>query len=69
MPFISPGTDLCISINMYKHMPVLGLMTAYHNVRNREQELNLQISRKTRCVCETLMPPKHTSFEKHNPDI
>ena len=24
---------------------------------------------KTRCVCETLMPPKHPSFEKHDPDI
>ena len=23
----------------------------------------------TRCVCETLMPPKHPSFEKHDPDI
>ena len=22
-----------------------------------------------RCVCETLMPPKHPSFEKHDPDI
>ena len=25
--------------------------------------------KKTRCVCETLMPPKHHSFEKHDPDI
>ena len=24
---------------------------------------------KTRCVCGTLMPPKHPSFEKHDPDI
>ena len=24
---------------------------------------------KTKCVCETLMPPKHPSFEKHDPDI
>ena len=23
----------------------------------------------TKCVCETLMPPKHPSFEKHDPDI
>ena len=23
----------------------------------------------TRCVCEILMPPKHPSFEKHDPDI
>ena len=23
----------------------------------------------TRCVCETLMPQKHPSFEKHDPDI
>ena len=23
----------------------------------------------TRYVCETLMPPKHQSFEKHDPDI
>ena len=23
----------------------------------------------TRCVCETLMPPKHPSLEKHDPDI
>ena len=22
-----------------------------------------------RCVCETLMPPKHPSYEKHDPDI
>ena len=22
-----------------------------------------------RCVCEALMPPKHPSFEKHDPDI
>ena len=26
-------------------------------------------SKKTRCVCETRMPPKHPSFEKHDPDI
>ena len=25
--------------------------------------------KKKRCVCETLMPPKHPSFEKHDPDI
>ena len=25
--------------------------------------------KKTRCVFETLMPPKHPSFEKHDPDI
>ena len=25
--------------------------------------------KKTRCVCETLMPPKYPSFEKHDPDI
>ena len=24
---------------------------------------------KTRCVCETLMPPKHPSYEEHDPDI
>ena len=24
---------------------------------------------KKRCVCETLMPPKHPSFDKHDPDI
>ena len=24
---------------------------------------------KTRCVRETPMPPKHPSFEKHDPDI
>ena len=24
---------------------------------------------KTRCVCETPMPPKHPSFEKHDTDI
>ena len=24
---------------------------------------------KKRCACETLMPPKHPSFEKHDPDI
>ena len=23
----------------------------------------------TRCVCETLIPPKHPSFEKHDRDI
>ena len=23
----------------------------------------------TRCVCEKLIPPKHPSFEKHDPDI
>ena len=23
----------------------------------------------TRCVCETLMPPKYPAFEKHDPDI
>ena len=23
----------------------------------------------TSCVCETLMPMKHPSFEKHDPDI
>ena len=26
-------------------------------------------SKLTKCVCETLMPPKHPSLEKHNPDI
>ena len=25
--------------------------------------------KKTRCVCERLMPPKHPSFEKHDHDI
>ena len=25
--------------------------------------------KKTRSICETLMPPKHPSFEKHDPDI
>ena len=25
--------------------------------------------KKTRCVCETLMPPKHPFFEKHDPDV
>ena len=24
---------------------------------------------RTRCVCEALMPPKHPSFEKHDPNI
>ena len=24
---------------------------------------------RTICVCETLMPSKHPSFEKHDPDI
>ena len=24
---------------------------------------------RTRCVCETLMPPKHPYFEKHDPHI
>ena len=24
---------------------------------------------KKKCVCETPMPPKHPSFEKHDPDI
>ena len=29
---------------------------------------NLALEQKTtRCVCETLMPPKHPSFEKHDP--
>ena len=23
----------------------------------------------TRCVCDTLMPPKRPSFAKHDPDI
>ena len=23
----------------------------------------------TRCVCEALIPPKHPSVEKHEPDI
>ena len=25
--------------------------------------------KETRCVCETLMPPKHPSLEKCDPDI
>ena len=25
--------------------------------------------KETRCVCETLMPLKYPSFEKHDPDI
>ena len=29
----------------------------------------LDIQLKTRCVCETLMPPKYTSLEKHDPDV
>ena len=28
-----------------------------------------EFKQKTRCVCETLMPPKHPSSEKHDPDI
>ena len=34
-----------------------------------KQQQQQQQQRKTRCVCETLMPPKYPSFEKHDPDI
>ena len=38
-------------------------------VSSRPETLKHSGMSKTRCVCETLMPPKHPSFKKHNPDI
>ena len=40
------------------------LHNSYLLVKSASKEL-----KKTRCVCETLMPPKHASSEKHDPDI
>ena len=63
---------------------ILGLnisnnMISFSNTGNKQipcekKEQNKSEKKKTtqnqtRCVCETLMPPKPLSFEKHDPDI
>ena len=43
------------------------IKTSFELTKHNRSHKN--IAKKTRCVCETLMPPKHPSFEKHDPDI
>ena len=38
------------------------------NILIRLNRIN-PLPHETRCVCQTLMPPKHPSFEKYDPDI
>ena len=40
-----------------------------NHVKSKTFEKTIYKHLKTRNVCETLMPPKHQSFEKHEPDI
>ena len=53
-----------------KVIPLLGIMHHEDTLSRfcRSILLHMWIEKK-RCVCETLMPPKHPCFEKHEPDI
>ena len=45
----------------------------FHEILTKtERDIGISMTEsqiETRCVCETLMPPKYPSFEKHDPDI
>ena len=48
---------------------VISLNTVDTTIIVKTKPFYNQFAEEKRCVCETLMPPKHPSFEKHDPDI
>ena len=59
------------SFQAYCCFPTLTIVKIMDNGERGMNSVAMTIinAQKTRCVCETLMPPKHPSFEKHDPDI
>ena len=54
----------------YKHFPLPVLyFTTQSKILTTLRKTPFDNIVETRCVFETLMPPKHPSLEKHDPDI
>ena len=56
------SSTICFSLDQSKILSSGNRLTIGHNP-------NFNDPKETRCVCETLMPSKHPSFEKHDPEI